>query len=462
MAIAPSSSNPTPAPGGATNAQYAGLFNAAGSRYGLDPRLLEAVARQESGFNPNAKSPAGALGLMQFMPATAKGLGINPLDPAQAVDGAARLLSNYIKQFGSVDLALAAYNAGPGAVQKYNGVPPFKETQNYVRSITSALGGSSGLGTQGGASLSAPGSPNSYTTPQTSGVADYIAEHYGWAAAYINVPEVGDIIRRAAAQQWGMGQLQQAIYATNWYKSQNEAQRTWDALVTSNPGEADSRVRAQMAHLTDLAANLGVVMNAGQSTDLATRALREGWTSDQLRDAVIMLAKTPANLAQSGSVPATMSALKQKANDYGINLSDQTLFDMAWHVGAGEQTIEGFTPQFQQWAKQKYSYWAPQIDAGFTVSQLADPYKQDAAKLLEVAPESIDLFNNPQWSKALSYADPKTGENRPMTLSEWQTYLRGTDQWKGTQQGQQAASAMAEGLLNSFGKVKSSSSGFGG
>jgi cell wall-associated NlpC family hydrolase len=116
------------------------LFEAAAARYGVDAGLLVAVARQESGFNPGAVSPAGAQGLMQLMPGTARGLGVtNSFDPAQAVDGATRLLRSLLTDFGRTDLALAAYNAGPGAVRKYGGIPPYPETQNYVRSIMAAL-----------------------------------------------------------------------------------------------------------------------------------------------------------------------------------------------------------------------------------------------------------------------------------------------------------------------------------
>jgi cell wall-associated NlpC family hydrolase len=125
-----------------TGTPYADLFTAASAKYGVDARLLAAVARQESGFNAKAVSGAGAQGLMQLMPGTARGLGVtNPFDPAQAVDGAARLLKGLQQEFGRTDLALAAYNAGPGAVHRYGGIPPYPETQNYVRSIMAMLGG---------------------------------------------------------------------------------------------------------------------------------------------------------------------------------------------------------------------------------------------------------------------------------------------------------------------------------
>jgi cell wall-associated NlpC family hydrolase len=115
---------------------YADLFTAAGRRHGVDPALLSAVAKVESGYDARAVSGAGARGLMQIMPGTARGLGVDAMDPRQAVDGAARLLSQYLDDYsGRVDLALAAYNAGPGAVRKYGGIPPYAETREYVQRV---------------------------------------------------------------------------------------------------------------------------------------------------------------------------------------------------------------------------------------------------------------------------------------------------------------------------------------
>ncbi|MGE3621768.1 MAG: lytic transglycosylase domain-containing protein [Acidimicrobiia bacterium] len=129
--------------GGTGDVPYADLFAAAGARHGIPPALLAAVARAESGFDPRAVSRAGAQGLMQIMPATARGLGVDPLVPEQAVDGAARLLAGHLERFGSVELALAAYNAGGGAVARYGGVPPYEETRAYVARILADLGGPS-------------------------------------------------------------------------------------------------------------------------------------------------------------------------------------------------------------------------------------------------------------------------------------------------------------------------------
>lgn len=126
------------------SSKFDGLFIKEGSEHGVSPILLAAVAKQETGFNPKAGSSAGAQGLMQFMPATAKAYGVDPWNPNQAVDGAARKLRDLTAEFkGNTSYALAAYNAGSSRVRQFGGVPPCSfakcQTYNYVRSITAMV-----------------------------------------------------------------------------------------------------------------------------------------------------------------------------------------------------------------------------------------------------------------------------------------------------------------------------------
>lgn len=119
-----------------SKSELSALIDKYSGKYDLDKDLVKAVIKTESAFNTKAVSHAGAMGLMQLMPGTAQNLGVkNPFDPEQNIDGGTRYLKNLIKKYDSTELGLAAYNAGPGAVQKYGGIPPYKETQNYVAKI---------------------------------------------------------------------------------------------------------------------------------------------------------------------------------------------------------------------------------------------------------------------------------------------------------------------------------------
>ena len=126
-----------PIPEGASSGVKAAI-NAAAHATGLSPALLKALATVESGLNPHAQSSAGAVGLMQLMPATAQSLGVNPHNVAQNALGGAEFLKGLLSQFGhNVSLALAAYNAGPGTVEHYGGIPPYAQTQQYVNDVLS-------------------------------------------------------------------------------------------------------------------------------------------------------------------------------------------------------------------------------------------------------------------------------------------------------------------------------------
>jgi len=133
LVVSHATANPAPR-------SLASAVTAAAARYGLAPELVDTVARQESGYRPEVVSSAGAIGIMQLMPATARSLRVDPWDPVENINGGAAYLRALLDQFdGRVDLALAAYNAGPNAVKRHEGIPPYRQTQTYVAASLSRL-----------------------------------------------------------------------------------------------------------------------------------------------------------------------------------------------------------------------------------------------------------------------------------------------------------------------------------
>lgn len=131
----PGAPGSVPAYAGRYNGPYLNMARVAARQHGVPEDLFLRLVQQESGFNPNARSNKGALGLAQLMPQTANLLGVDPYDPVQNLEGGARYLAQQYRKFGNWPHALAAYNAGPGAVERFKGIPPYAETQNYVRVI---------------------------------------------------------------------------------------------------------------------------------------------------------------------------------------------------------------------------------------------------------------------------------------------------------------------------------------
>lgn len=189
------------------------FFEEASSRYGVSVSLLKAVAKAESNFNASAVSPAGAIGVMQLMPKTAASLGVSdPYDARQNIMGGAKYLSENLERFGDVELALAAYNAGPNSVTKYGGVPPYTETQNYVKKVMNYMAGSdtnlSGTTTVSnglGSYYSSLGSLGSYGNTlgsviglgsSASGLANY-ANSFGMLGVLNNLGSSGSLLNYA-------------------------------------------------------------------------------------------------------------------------------------------------------------------------------------------------------------------------------------------------------------------------
>lgn len=190
------------------------VVTAAAQKYNVPAPVLASLLQQESGYNTHAVSSAGAQGIAQFMPGTAKSYGINPFNPNQAIDAAAHYLRNSMDQFGgSVPLALASYNAGAGAVQQYGGIPPFQETQNYVKNIM-AMSGQSGAQPQGQAAPQQQQQMPQQQMPQQQGTGQIPPTQINNPAGAAPMPRMGGQAGTNPSQpqqQQGQGQVPGAM-----------------------------------------------------------------------------------------------------------------------------------------------------------------------------------------------------------------------------------------------------------
>lgn len=194
----------------AVPAEYRGLIQEAANKYQVDPNLVAAVIWQESKFNPRAQSPAGAQGLGQLMPATARGLGVtDPFDPAQNIEAATRFLAYNLERYqGNLEKAVAAYNAGPGAVDQYGGIPPYAETQRYVPAVLGQYNVYQSRGLDGPTTANPGAGVSQYDLGLPKEIADAFcspAAVMQFAAYMGRNPNVMEVMNMAKEEGWTQG-----------------------------------------------------------------------------------------------------------------------------------------------------------------------------------------------------------------------------------------------------------------
>jgi hypothetical protein len=285
----------------------------------------------------------------------------------------------------------------------------------------------------------------------TSGLTGVSAD----AAAYpafaplMGIPEVADLLHQASTGGWSNDQLSLHLYETNWWKSQSDTERQWQAMKLVDPAKAAQQKQQQYNTVATEAQLMGVPLSPTQVDFIAEGSIAGGWDANTLKTAIAGNAQQSRDRA--GTITATQTQLHGIAASYGVPISDHTAFQWAQNISEGKTDQNGFTEYAKQQAIASHPYWQKQLTDGMTVQQLADPYVQTASKLLERAPSSIDL-SDPKWSSSFVQT-AKDGSKAPMGMDQWQTKLMSTPQygWDQTANARDAAFQVSDQIRQSFG-----------
>jgi hypothetical protein len=291
-------------------------------------------------------------------------------------------------------------------------------------------------------------------SPDDHSLIEEIRRNYGFAAGFLEVPEIRSVLLQAAREDWDAARLQGAIFNTTWWKSIAETERVWTALLTSDPAEAQRQVTIRTDELRDLARQQGISVSEERLRQLADHSIRYGWPAATVQNAIRAEFDYQPGMELRGPPALTLDVLKTQASQWGMPLSDQDTEKWLEDIVKGVRRQEEFEIFLKNNAKGRWSHLSDQFDDGYTPDQIFAPFRAEAARLLGKNPAEIDL-SDPKWGRVLEYTDPKTSKRRLMDVWEWGQEIRGNPvyEWRTSPTGRAAEHEMGLHLLQVFGKV---------
>lgn len=304
---------------------------------------------------------------------------------------------------------------------------------------------------QPGNTQQTPGTSQGTDTPAALPrlTADQIKAQYGYLGAILDFPDIVDLINQKAADPSMSDEvfLAKLKSGPTWLSKQTEETN----FLALKPIDQQAQVGKRKDDLTAQAKAEGINIADDRLTQMATDSIRLGWDSTQIRNAIAAEFHYQPG-GQTGTLGQAEQSIKKTASDYLVPLSDQTLAQWDANIASGIATPDQFTQYAISQAKLRFPNLSQHLDAGMTVQQLADPYRQTAAKELGVNPDSIDL-TDAKWSRPLMQVDPKTGERTMMDDYTWQQTLRSdpTYGWDRSENGVAAGYALGNTLAQALG-----------
>lgn len=279
-----------------------------------------------------------------------------------------------------------------------------------------------------------------------------LAARYGWSMAVLNSsPDLKNLFSRAVAETWTPEKFTAELRNTGWYKANGEAARQASVLRSTDPATWNQRVANQIANVQQMATQMGAILAPGMIGQIAENVITYGWNDNNLRQALSGYVKYSGGLLH-GQAAANESELRKYASSMGVRVSNKTIAAWAGQAASGMGSLDSAMGQVRKLAEQAFPQFSERFRAGETFDQIADPYKQSMAQLLELSPEAIDNFD-PTVRAALSAKDAKSGKPASKTLWEFENDLRKDGRWAKTNNAREAGMNAVNGILQSFGLI---------
>lgn len=273
-------------------------------------------------------------------------------------------------------------------------------------------------------------------------------ERFGTLYAWLfDDPEIGPIFQTAAEQEWDPNLLEARLRSSNWWRSRTDAQRKWVALEQTDSGEAVRRVNDQKFKIHQLAQMLGVELGDEDAGGIAWTALREGLNEQQIRSIV-------ASRGPAGDGTRVNTDVRGLARSYMVDLDDETIDRLTRQVFSGVLNEDGLRSMLVAKASAKFPSMAEQIKAGITPEDFFADYRTMISRMTDTPAAQVDLMRDPEWSRVLSTTDAKTGQVRPMSLPEAQSYVRRSDRYGQSNTGRREMAEFTSTLTQILGTRK--------
>ncbi len=370
------------------------------------------------------------------------------LNNPAAQDAVARgVLQSYFNKYGARGAASAWYSGSPNlsnsTASQYGG-PSVKGYVDSVMNIAAGMPATGSDSTAIGATV----------TPKLDSAT--LAEQYGFTASLLNSnPELKGLFQKAVAGTWTATKFQAELRNTKWWQQHDSTERQYLLQVKSDPATARATLQQAQSHVNQMAAQIGVGNTAYVKAQVATAAYNvaaKGWNDEQVRSFLGQYVYFYGNQAR-GEGADDLNALRSYAYSMGVTPGNSTWYgNQIRNIISGKSSVQGVKNQINTLAKAQYSQFAKQIDAGQTVSDLAQPYMQSMSQILEIPAGSINTFD-PTIKKAMTYIGSTTSNTAGagMPLWQFQNSLRSDPRWKQTQNAQDSLMQVGHQVLQDFG-----------